>query len=35
MNEKRLTQLNEIMKCLNNIDDLDFKFSNINDSKNI
>ena len=30
MNEKSLTQLNEIIKCLNNIDDFDFSFSNIN-----
>ena len=35
MNEKNLTQLNETMKYLNNIDDFDFKFSNINDSKNV
>ena len=35
MNEKDLIQLNEIIKCVNNIDDLDFKFSNINDSKNV
>ena len=35
MNEKSLTQLNETMKCLSDIDDLDSEFSNISDSKNV
>ena len=35
MNEKSLIQLSKTMKYINNIDDFDFKFSNINDSKNV
>ena len=35
MNEKSLIELNKTIKCLNNIDNFDSSFSNINDSKNV